>query len=147
MLPINLWGKNWRLKLREMSGESGMMEYPGDMSGDNAFSSQVGSHGEMSEEDNTSSQKVTESLDHNVARAEPKSVARVMPKLRHKKKLAMTDKYMTRLRLFANNPLARTLRAPEVWEEAVSIWTNQFDKQRFCVVMVSLQLTTYCSMC
>jgi uncharacterized protein (DUF2384 family) len=141
MLPINLWGENWRHKLSEMSRMSemsGMNEMRGnnEMSGKNKAVSDMETQGEMSEDE-----KETEFVDNssNVAGAKPTS--------HHKKKPAMTDKYMERLRMFSRNPLARTLRAPEVWEEAVNVWTNQFEKRRFCVVMVRLQLITFWSMC
>jgi uncharacterized protein (DUF2384 family) len=135
MLPINVWGENWRRKLSEMSGMSETSGMSG-MSGMNEMSVVMESQGEMSEDE-----KETEFVDNssNVAGAKPTS--------HHKKKPAMTDKYMERLRVFSRNPLARTLRAPEVWEEAVNIWTNQFEKRRFCVVMVRLQLITFLSMC
>jgi hypothetical protein len=128
MLPVNVWGENWRLKLREMMEDQDKNE---------------------SEIANTSSPQDWEGADKS-GKNEVEHVPNAKPE---KTKVSRSstigkDKYGQRLHGFLNNPLVRALRAPEVWEEAVKIWTNNYEKPRFCVVMVSnyilLSYILYC---
>jgi len=125
MLPVNVWGENWRLKLREM-----MME---DQDKNESEIANTSSPQDWGGADKSGTNKV-----EHVSNAKPKKTMR-------SSKIGK-DKYVQRLHGFLNNPLVRTLRAPEVWEEAVKIWTNNYGKPRFCVVMVSnyILLSYYC---
>jgi hypothetical protein len=125
MLPVNVWGENWRLKLRAMMEDQDKNE---------------------SEIANTSSPRGwggadksgTNEVEH-VPNAKPKKT------MVSRSSTIGKEKYGQRLHGFLNNPLVRALRAPEVWEDAVKIWTNNYGKQRFCVVMVSNYiLLSYC---
>jgi hypothetical protein len=136
MLPVNVWGENWRLKLRELMEDQDKNE--------SEIANTSSPH--ESEIANRSSPQDWEGADKS-GKNEVEHVPNAKPK---KTKVSRSstigkDKYGQRLHGFLNNPLVRALRAPEVWEEAVKIWTNNYGKPRFCVVMVSNYiLLSYC---
>jgi hypothetical protein len=125
MLPVNVWGENWRLKLREMMEDQDKSESE-IANTSSPHESEIASPQDWGGTDKSGTNKV-----EHVPNAKPKKT-----KVSRSSTIGK-DKYGQRLHGFLNNPLVRALRAPEVWEEAVKIWTNNYGKPRFCVVMVS----------
>lgn len=122
LLPANMWGERWKVKLAEMYE----LYCRDDKSNDTSISQT------SNEKQNKTGRDA--SLQHKL-KQKKKKVKEPLP--------STNGKYMQRLKGFARNQLASRLRAPRVWEEAVGVWTNGHNKLRFCVVMVSLLLNTF----
>ena len=134
LLPANMWGEGWKAKLSEMHA----LYCCDDKSNDTP---------------NLLNEKQYKTgIDVNLQQ-KPKKTLQQKPKKTLQKKnvnaplLCTNEKYLQRLQGFSTNQLASRLRAPRVWEEAVGMWTNGYDKMQFCVVMVSLLLDAFALMC